>query len=45
MDGVGPRQTDDEYNVHQFLAGLKGSVGDSYHWDVYAATSQMLDDV
>jgi iron complex outermembrane receptor protein len=44
MDGVGPRQTDDEYNVHQFLVGLKGSVGDSYHWDVYAATSQMQDD-
>lgn len=41
MEGVGPRQTFDEYDVYQFLAGFNGSVGSAWHWDVYAATSRM----
>jgi iron complex outermembrane receptor protein len=41
MEGVGPRITDYKYNVYQLLAGVKGDVGSDWHWDVYAATSQM----
>lgn len=41
MEGVGPRQSTDEYDVHQFLAGLRGDIGASWHWDVYAAAAQM----
>lgn len=41
MESVGPRQTFDEYDVYQFLAGLRGDVGGNWHWDAYAATSTM----
>ena len=41
MEGVGPRQTLDEYDVHQFLVGLRGDIGDSWRWDVYGASSQV----
>jgi outer membrane receptor protein involved in Fe transport len=43
MQGVGPRESHDKYDVYQLLAGLRGSVGEGYHWDVYAATSKMDD--
>jgi outer membrane receptor protein involved in Fe transport len=41
MLGVGPRETRDEYDVYQLLAGLRGKVGDDHNWDVYASTSNM----
>jgi iron complex outermembrane receptor protein len=41
MLGVGPRITDYKYDVYQLLAGIKGDVGESWHWDFYAATAQM----
>jgi len=41
MEGVGPRITEYKYNVYQLMAGVKGDVGADWHWDVYAATSQM----
>jgi iron complex outermembrane recepter protein len=44
MQAVGPRESRDEYDVYQLLAGLRGKVGDSWHWDVYAATARTSDD-
>jgi outer membrane receptor protein involved in Fe transport len=41
MDGVGPRETSDHYDVYQFLGGLRGKVGNAYDWDVYVASSSM----
>jgi hypothetical protein len=38
MSGVGPRETEDEYNVYQMLGGLRGKLGSEWNWDVYAAT-------
>jgi outer membrane receptor protein involved in Fe transport len=44
MQAVGPRESRDEYDVYQLLAGLRGKVGESWHWDAYAATARMSDD-
>jgi iron complex outermembrane receptor protein len=41
MLGVGARESHDEYDVHQLLAGLRGKVGERFDWDVYAATANM----
>jgi outer membrane receptor protein involved in Fe transport len=41
MQGVGPREAHDQYDVYQLLAGLRGKVGADHDWDVYAATSRM----
>jgi len=41
MESVGPRITQYDYTVYQLLGGVRGNVGESWHWDVYAATSQM----
>lgn len=43
MLAVGPRETTDTYDVYQLLGGLRGKIGESYDWDVYAATSSMND--
>ena len=43
MLGVGPRESNDTYDVYQLLAGLRGRIGEGYNWDVYAATSSMTD--
>jgi outer membrane receptor protein involved in Fe transport len=41
MEGVGPRNSEFNYDVYQLLGGVRGNVGDSWHWDVYASTSQV----
>jgi iron complex outermembrane receptor protein len=41
MLGVGPRESHDQYDVYQLLAGLRGRLGDDHEWDVYAASSRM----
>jgi iron complex outermembrane recepter protein len=41
MEGVGPRQSNDSYDVHQLLAGVRGKLGDEHHFDVYASSSSM----
>ena len=41
MLGVGPRETRDEYDVYQLLAGVRGKLGENYNWDVYASSSNM----
>ena len=41
MQGVGPRITDYSYDVYQLLGGVKGDAGESWHWDVFASTSQV----
>jgi iron complex outermembrane recepter protein len=41
MQGVGPRESHEQYDVYQLLAGLRGKAGSNYQWDVYAATSRM----
>ncbi|MEO8061724.1 MAG: TonB-dependent receptor [Pseudomonadota bacterium] len=43
MQGVGPRETRDEYDVYQFLGGLRGKLGQDYNWDVYVASARMTD--
>jgi outer membrane receptor protein involved in Fe transport len=42
MQGVGPRQTRDEYDVYQLLGGLRGKFG-GYDWDVNVSTARMAD--
>jgi iron complex outermembrane receptor protein len=41
MQGVGPRESRDQYDVYQLLAGLRGKFGEGMDWDVYVATSSM----
>ncbi|MBC8027736.1 MAG: TonB-dependent receptor [Steroidobacteraceae bacterium] len=41
MLGVGSRESHEEYDVYQFLAGVRGKIGEDYNWDVYAATANM----
>lgn len=41
MQGVGPRETRDTYDVYQLLAGVRGQAGESHNWDFYVATSSM----
>lgn len=41
MQGVGPRQTTDEYDVYQLLGGVRGTLGERFSWDAFAATSSM----
>jgi len=41
MQGVGPRETRDQYDVYQLLAGVRGKLGDGYDWDFYVANSSM----
>jgi iron complex outermembrane recepter protein len=41
MQGVGPRESDDTYDVYQMLAGVRGKVGENHEFDVYAASSSM----
>lgn len=41
MLGVGPRESHDQYDVYQLLAGMRGKVGDSHNWDLYVSTSSM----
>lgn len=43
MLGVGPRETSDQYDVYQLLAGVRGKLGAGWNWDIYAATSRMSD--
>jgi iron complex outermembrane recepter protein len=43
MQGVGPRENHDKYDVYQLLAGLRGKFGSGLEWDVYAASSSMTD--
>jgi outer membrane receptor protein involved in Fe transport len=41
MEEVGPRTDRNQYKVWQFLAGVKGDVGENYNWEIYASRSQM----
>jgi iron complex outermembrane receptor protein len=41
MEGVGPRESRDEYDVYQMLAGLRGRVAERYEWDLYVSRSHM----
>jgi iron complex outermembrane recepter protein len=41
MQGVGPRETRDEYDVYQLLGGLRGKAGDGYDWDVNVSTARV----
>ncbi len=41
MEGVGPRQDNNQYDVFQFLAGVRGDVSEDLHWDIYASTAQV----
>jgi outer membrane receptor protein involved in Fe transport len=41
MEGVGPRQTQNEFNVYQLLAGVKGDVGESWNWNIYASSASV----
>jgi iron complex outermembrane receptor protein len=41
MLGVGPRETRDEYDVYQMLAGLRGKLGEAHDWDFYVSRSNM----
>ena len=34
MQGVGPRETRDQYDVYQLLGGVRGKLGEHYNWDV-----------
>ena len=43
MQGVGPRETRDTYDVYQLLGGVRGKLGNDWDWDVYVATSNMSD--
>lgn len=44
MLGVGPRETTDQYDVYQMLAGVRGKLGSEWNWDIYAAKSRMGDE-
>jgi outer membrane receptor protein involved in Fe transport len=44
MSNVGSRESIDEYNVYQMLAGVRGDVSRDWNWDVYAATARMAND-
>jgi outer membrane receptor protein involved in Fe transport len=41
MLGVGPRESNDQYDVYQLLAGVRGKVGDDHNWDFYVSSSSM----
>jgi outer membrane receptor protein involved in Fe transport len=41
MEGVGPRQSKNEYNVFQVLAGVRGDVGESWNWNFYASSASV----
>ena len=41
MEGVGPRTGTNKYDVFQLLGGLRGNLGDSLNWNVYASTAQV----
>jgi len=41
MEGVGPRQGSNNYSVYQLLGGVKGDIGESLQWNVYASTAQV----
>ena len=41
MESVGPRQGTNDYDVYQLLGGIKGDIGESLQWNVYAATAQV----
>ena len=41
MEGVGPRQGTNKYDVFQLLGGVRGDLGDDLHWDIYASTAQV----
>jgi len=41
MQGVGPRETRDQYDVYQLLGGVRGSLGAHYNWDVNVSTARM----
>ena len=41
MQGVGPRETRDQYDVYQLLGGLRGKLGEHYNWDVNISTARM----
>jgi iron complex outermembrane receptor protein len=43
MQGVGPRESRDQYDVYQLLGGLRGKFDNGLDWDVYVATSSMTD--
>ena len=41
MEGVGPRQGTNDYDVFQLLGGVRGDLGEDLHWDIYASTAQV----
>jgi outer membrane receptor protein involved in Fe transport len=41
MEGVGPREGNNDYSVYQLLGGLRGTVGEDLQWNVYASTAQV----
>jgi len=41
MQGVGPRETRDQYDVYQLLGGLRGKLGENYNWDVNVSTARV----
>jgi outer membrane receptor protein involved in Fe transport len=41
MEGVGPRNGSNKYDVFQLLGGLRGKLGESLNWNVYASTAQV----
>ncbi|HEY6125153.1 MAG TPA: TonB-dependent receptor [Steroidobacteraceae bacterium] len=43
MEGVGPRESQDKYDVYQLLAGLRGKLGERFDWDMYVSSSSMSD--
>jgi hypothetical protein len=41
MEGVRPRQSKNEFNVYQLLAGVRGDVGESWNWNIYASSASV----
>ncbi|HEU4781134.1 MAG TPA: TonB-dependent receptor [Steroidobacteraceae bacterium] len=41
MLGVGPRESHDQYDVYQLLAGVRGKLGEDHEWDMYVSSSSM----